>query len=110
MGKVTVTIHGYGEVVVERPKKITRAAFGDAIGKAVSETCGVLVPNPGYRFHPVLGRGGYDWDHKTQSRAVREAPVPTVELKVGRLRGSVRILREGIVGSVRHLVGKNGPK
>lgn len=54
MGKITVTVEGYGTVKVRRPDRITRSTLADAVGEAVAKTM-TLVTSPSPRFHPALG-------------------------------------------------------
>lgn len=94
MGKVRIHIAGYGTVVVKRPRKLTKRNFADALGEAVAGTCEVIIPSTGQAFHPVLGIGGFDWDHETQRAVVREASPESVDVEPGGI-GSLRIrLRE----------------
>lgn len=82
MAKVTIHVQGYGEVVVKRPKKLDKRSFSNALGEAVAGTCQIIVPPSNSKaFHPVLGVGGFDWDHENQRAFVRETPTPRVVLK-----------------------------
>jgi hypothetical protein len=83
MGKVTISVQGYGDVVVERPRTNSKRAFSDAVASVVADTCQlVLTPPSREAFHPVLGKGGFDWDHENQRAVVREAPAPRVDVKL----------------------------
>ena len=91
--KVRVYINGFGEVRVKVPRKHTKAEYADAVASAVTQTLQLVYPNPGLRFHPVLGEGGYDWDHEAQRAVVSETLPPSVE--VGRRKG-LRVYLRGL--------------
>lgn len=61
MGKrITVTIEGYGEISVKRPKTLTDKTLTATVARAVSETMNLVSSETqSERFHPVLGIGGY---------------------------------------------------
>ena len=93
--KVRVRVEGFGEVSVKVPRQPTKTEFADAVASSVTKTIQLVFPSPTtHAFHPVLGEGGYDWDHEAQKAIVREALPPIVE--VGRrknLRFHLRGLR-----------------
>jgi len=110
MGKVTIHIAGYGTVVVKRPRKLTKANFADALGEAVAGTCEVIIPSGTQAFHPVLGVGGFNWDHETQRAIVREARSPRVAVEpgyFGSLRVRMREVWRGVLGSGKGLRGES---
>ena len=80
--KVNVHINGFGKVSVKVPKRHTQTQFADAVADAVNQTLQLVWPNPVDRFHPVLGKGGDDWDHKAQRARVREAQAPSISVGV----------------------------
>lgn len=82
--KVKVYVQGFGVVLVDRPKKYTRTTFADGVGEAVAGAVGLIMDRDRTSFHPVLGRGGYDWDHETQGASLREAQTPVVALDARR--------------------------
>lgn len=102
MGKVTATIDGHDKVVVKRPRRITNTAFADAIGDAVAQTCNILYPSPDDKlFHPVLGVGGFNWDHENQRTVVRETSTPRVDIQPGKVGSFLLHLRQmwgGVLG------------
>ena len=91
--KVRVYIDGFGDVHVKVPKRHTKAEFSDAVASAVTQTLQLVYPNPGLRFHPVLGKGGDNWDHEAQRAVVSETLPPIVE--VGR-RKDLRVYLRGL--------------
>lgn len=81
--KVKVTIDGFGEVNIKVPRQPSRAQFGDAVASAVTQTLQLVYPEPTtHAFHPVLGQGGYSWDHANQRVVLREAQAPEVVLNM----------------------------
>lgn len=107
MGKVTISVQGYGKVVVERPRKLTKRNFADALGEAVAETCQLIIPiDSSEIFHPVLGKGGNNWDHENQRAIVRETPTPRVDVQptgIRSLRFHMRQMWRGVLGNNREL-------
>lgn len=97
---VRVNVEGFGTVFISRPKKYTKATYADGVAEAVATTLGLIVDRDRTSFHPVLGRGGYDWNHETQSPDVSEAQTPGVSYKEPRL---FRFLVYWVSGSVRSL-------
>lgn len=78
---VKVNVEGFGTVFVDRPKKYDRATYADGVAEAVATTLGLILDRDRSSFHPVLGRGGYDWNHQTQSVDVSEAQTPGISYK-----------------------------
>jgi len=105
MGKFVVSIQGYGDVIVKRPRKITKAVFADTIGDAIAQTCQLIVPVGNDSFHPVLGKGGYNWDHVNQRAVVRETQTPSVQLRPSTFRGLVRLRLQGLWRNLRSVGG-----
>lgn len=61
MAKITIHIQGYGQVKVKKPDVYNEKTYSDGVAKAVAKTCQLITPQGQEdRFHPVLGRGGYN--------------------------------------------------
>lgn len=82
MGKdVKVNVEGFGTVLIAKPKKYNPESFADGVGEAVAGAVNLVFERDRTSFHPVLGRGGYDWDHETQAADVSEASTPRVSIE-----------------------------
>ena len=93
--KVRVSIDGFGQVRVKVPRQPNKTEFADAVASSVTQTLQLVFPSPTtHAFHPVLGEGGYDWDHEAQRAVVRKTLSPVVEIgKRKNLRFHLRGLR-----------------
>ena len=76
--KVKVYVEGFGTVLVDRPKSYTRKTFADGVAEGVAGAVGLVMDRDRTSFHPVLGRGGYDWNHEAQRTNMSEAQTPVV--------------------------------
>lgn len=88
--KVRVDVEGFGTVLVDLPKKYNRKTFKDGVGEAVAGAVGLVFDRDRESFHPVLGKGGYDWDHASQAASVSEAQTPSVFDEETKLRFCLR--------------------
>jgi hypothetical protein len=102
--KVKVYVEGFGVVLVDRPKKYTRQTFADGVGEGVAGAVGLIMDRDRTSFHPVLGRGGYDWDHVAQAVDVSEAHTPVVALDA-RKRDIFRVRMQRVWEAIQDFAG-----
>lgn len=84
MSKLKINVERYGVVEVYRLKGVKKSDFDFVVTDAVNNTVRLINErHPGY-FHPVMGVGGYDWDHENQKPYERDV-IPEVEIIPSRI-------------------------